>query len=299
MYFANLGANERCAMANLKDKTTEPCVGKSALLNQLGGDFKSGFSERHGVTASIDEKRVVLGGERVVLMDVPGLIEPSGEATDRNAKLLVEALSRGYNYKLIFVVQASNRTMTTDDMTLISEVNKCLVDAGMLQGHDGGSGRGEVGLYDFSNERYEPPPPRPKISFRIIVNAVSGQKMHNSYEWLVQDKFQSFFADNDTKETPFDIQVDDVLLLPADDDAIEKGGFKEELTRFVTKQKAVPVSIEAKINVSDDLKTKIKLGAARSQGWMEGAVAGAVGTVVLAGYIYVKFQQAKRINGLP
>ncbi|KAF9145278.1 hypothetical protein BGX30_009706 [Mortierella sp. GBA39] len=273
-------------------------VGKSALLNQLGGDFKSGFSERRGVTASINEKMVVLGGERVVLMDVPGLIEPSDEETVRNSKLLVEALSRGYNYKLIFVVQASNRTMTTDDMTLISEVNRCLVDAGMLQGQDGGSGRGEVGLYDFSNEKYAPPP-LPKISFRIIVNGVSGQKMSNSYEWFVQDKFQSFFADNNTKETPFDIQVDDVLLLPADDDAVEKGGFKEELTKFVTKQKAVPVGVASKINVNDDLKTKIRLGAARSQGWMEGAVAGAVGTVVLAGYIYVKIQQAKRIPGLP
>ncbi|KAF9537807.1 hypothetical protein EC957_007655 [Mortierella hygrophila] len=296
MYFANWHANERYAMANLDGKTTEPCVGKSALLNQLGGDFKSGFSERHGVTANIVEKRVLLGGEWVVLMDVPGLIEPSDEATKRNSRLLVEALSRGYNYKLIFVVQASNRTMTTDDMTLISEVNRCLVDAGMLQGQDGASGRGEVGLYAFSDEEYELPSSLPKISFRIIVNGVSGQKMYNSYEWFVQDKFQSFFADNDTKETPFDIQVDDVLLLPADDDAVEKGGFKEDLTRFVTKQKAVPVSIASKINVNDDLKTKIRLGAARSQGWMEGAVAGAVGTVVLAGYIYVKFQQAKRIT---
>lgn len=60
-------------------------VGKSELLNQLGGNFRSGFSERHGVTTNITEMTVDLGGERVVLMDVSGLIEPSKEATDRNA----------------------------------------------------------------------------------------------------------------------------------------------------------------------------------------------------------------------
>ena len=72
-------------------------VGKSALLNQLGGNFKSGFSELHGVTTGITENRVVLGGETVVLMDVQGLIEPSKVETDRNAGLLVDALSRGYD----------------------------------------------------------------------------------------------------------------------------------------------------------------------------------------------------------
>ncbi|KAF9284887.1 hypothetical protein BGZ88_009747 [Linnemannia elongata] len=252
-------------------------VGKSALLNQLGGNFKSGFNEQHGVTTSITEKTIVLGSETVVLMDVPGLIEPSKEATDRNAGLLVKALSRGYDFRLTIVVQASNRTMTTDDLALICEVNKCLVDAGMLQDQDGGRGQVQGEHYDFSDEKYESPI-HPKISFRIIVNGISGQKLYEAYEWYAADKFQAFFADNNTIATPFDIQVDEVLLLRADDDAVESRGFKEELTNFVLRQKPVPVSVAAAIKFDDDFKTKIRVAAARSQGWMEGALVGAAGT---------------------
>lgn len=268
-------------------------VGKSELLNQLGGNFRSGFSERHGVTADITEKTVVLDDETVVLMDVPGLIEPSKEATDRNARLLVKALSREYDYKLIFVVQASNRTMTTDDMTLICEVNRCLVDAGMLQDQDGGRARGEVGFYDFYDEKYEPQ--RPKISFRIIVNGISGQKQYDAYNGFAHDKFQSFFSDNHTGATPFDIHVEEVLLLRADDDAVASGGFKEELTRFVRMQKAVSVSVATEINVTDDLKTRIRMGAAFSQGLMVGAV----GTIVLAGYFYGRYKLGNKAPQLP
>ncbi|KAF9132919.1 hypothetical protein BG015_003641, partial [Linnemannia schmuckeri] len=59
-------------------------VGKSASLNQPRGNFKSGFSERRVVTTNITEKTVDLQGETVVLKNVPGLITPEKEATDRN-----------------------------------------------------------------------------------------------------------------------------------------------------------------------------------------------------------------------
>lgn len=170
--------------------------------------------------------------------------------------------------------------MTTDDLTLICEVDKCLVDAGMLQDQEGGRGRGEVRFYDIYDEKYEPLDP--KISFRIIVNGISGQRQYDAYDRFAQDKFQTFFLNNHTGATPFDIQVDEVLLLRADDEAVARRGFKEELTRFVRMQKAVPVSVAAKINVTDDLKTRIRMGAAFSHGLMVGAV----GTVVLAGYFY-------------
>ncbi|KAF8935520.1 hypothetical protein BGZ47_009905 [Haplosporangium gracile] len=168
-------------------------VGKSELLNQLRGNFKSGFSERHGAMINITIKTVDLQGETVVLMDVPGLIEPEKEATDRN-------------------------------------VNKCLLKIDMLQSQDGAA-RGEE-LYDDSDEKNEPPP-CPMISFCIIVDGIPGQRLYETYALYVDDKFRSFFADNGTEATPFDIRVGGVLLLRADDDAVASGGFREQLTEFV------------------------------------------------------------------
>ncbi|KAF9329427.1 hypothetical protein BG006_007480, partial [Podila minutissima] len=87
-------------------------AGKSTLLNQLRLDdeeFASGSSFRKGYTKQVDEEEVESNGQRVLLIDMPGLYEPSDTKTQENAKKLTTALPRGYDYKVHFVLKASNR----------------------------------------------------------------------------------------------------------------------------------------------------------------------------------------------
>jgi len=257
-------------------------VGKSALLNQLGGNFKSELSFATGVTKDISEQTVELNGKPVVLMDIPGLGEVSTETNEKNTELLTEALSRGYDYKLVFVLRSSNRIVDAEDMALVSEVNKCLRHANVIGGGQGkqGRGSGDGGRIEES-----------KISFRIIVNNIAGQKLYGLYQRCAADKFHGVFQELHTKGLTFDIHVDDVLLLMADDDAVEERRYKQILADFLVAQKAVPVSVVEKIDVSPELVKKTKsiirnfrVGAAVVGGTaivVAGAAAlGAVGAVI-------------------
>lgn len=241
-------------------------AGKSALLNQLGGDFPSSISCRHGVTRDYSEKIVHLNGEDVVLMDVPGLNESSKEANHRNARILMKALNKSdYDYKLMFVFRHSERTVEAPDLALLQQLNLCLRKTNIFR--DGGADGAESS----------------RVSFGIIVNGIPGKKAYKHYERFREEKFRSLFQGLHTPDDPFDIQVDEVLLLRYDDE-VEDGVYREVLTKFVEARRAVPISVKGYVNVSDDLLIRIRLLLEQ----MKGLVIGVASVIAVVAGIVVE-----------
>ncbi|KAF9171828.1 hypothetical protein BGX21_009724 [Mortierella sp. AD011] len=141
--------------------------GKSALLNQLGGNFASGVSFRTGLTKNITEQTVVINGTEVRLIDIPGLYEPTNnDETRKNAKILQEALSRGYEYKLYFVLKGDSRGPDDAELAMTSRVSQSVKDV------DGAH-----------------------VTFRVIVNLIQTQDVYEMYKSeLANDNFKSFFS---------------------------------------------------------------------------------------------------------
>ncbi|KAG0269320.1 hypothetical protein DFQ27_004004 [Actinomortierella ambigua] len=171
-----------------------PGAGKSTLLNKLGGNFPTGVSWRKGPITSIAETQVELKGEKVLLMDVPGLLEPRKEKTEHNARLFIDALRRGYRYTLTFVLKASNHGLEDTDLLMMSAVNEYV--------------RGVNGL---------------DVSFKVIINQIKNDEVYNMYnEEVAKDNFQRLFAELNEEGYHFDISIKSVLLLRHDQDFVQK-----------------------------------------------------------------------------
>ncbi|KAG0224184.1 hypothetical protein B0O80DRAFT_494374 [Mortierella sp. GBAus27b] len=200
-------------------------AGKSTLLTHLGGNFKSGVSFMHGLTQELAEQTVVLNGQQVILMDVPGLYEFDLEATNSNASKLTNALKKGYNYKLFFVLKADSRGFVPQDLSLMSIVNKCVRQANNA-----------------------------KVDFRVIINQIHDDKEYKMYEErIVKDKFQSFFSSPKLKDLELaDIQISSVMLVRFNEDAAAGRQLKEQLTREIEAQPGVPLKIERDIAISKE-----------------------------------------------
>ncbi|KAG0305291.1 hypothetical protein BGZ98_004356 [Dissophora globulifera] len=202
-------------------------VGKSTLLNQLGGNFEAGVSFRQGLTDKVSEQTVFLNGEWVVLMNVPGLFEPDDKRTKENAAKLTEALKRGYNYKLYFVLMAHPRGPTDEEMVMMSRVNSSVRQLNGAQ-----------------------------VSFRVIVNQITSDKVYDMYDrYVAQDNFRQLFSDLKIPEFSFDITIDNVTLLMFNEDALEKKLFAEILTEEVQQHKEVSIKLPQGFKVeNEDLK---------------------------------------------
>ncbi|KAG0313974.1 hypothetical protein BG000_005693 [Podila horticola] len=181
-------------------------AGKSTLLTQLGAKtFPSGVEFRAGLTKDVHEEEIVLKGQRVKLIDVPGLYEPIEKETQKNAKKLTEALKKGYDYKLYFVMLASNRGPDDKEMVMMSRINDCIKKA------DGS-----------------------RVSFRIIVNQIPDQKVYDMYQKrLADDNCESLFASMDIEGFSFDIKIDNVMLLMFDEEEVNRCGFAERIAADV------------------------------------------------------------------
>ncbi|KAF9167394.1 hypothetical protein DFQ26_004723 [Actinomortierella ambigua] len=165
-------------------------VGKSTLLNKLGGDFVTGVSWRKGVTKSVSEKWVELKGRRVLLIDVPGVFGPMEEETENNVRMLNQALRRGYRYNLTFVLRASRHGFDDADLQMISKVNECI-----------------RGIADLD------------VTFKVIISQI----MDDVYnETVIKDNFQSQFAEWEKRGYHFDISIKLVLLLRHDLDFVQR-----------------------------------------------------------------------------
>ncbi|KAG0269317.1 hypothetical protein DFQ27_004001 [Actinomortierella ambigua] len=199
-------------------------AGKSTLLNKLGGDFVAGVSWRKGVTQSVSEQWVNIKGESVLLIDVPGLFEPKDEDTKNNARMLTEALRRGYRYNLTFVLKASNRGFEAADLLMMSKVNE------YVRGLDGS-----------------------KVTYKMIINQIMDDAVYNMYnETVVKDNFKSQFAELEKEGYHFDIKINSVLLLRHHQDFVRKGTSKE-LEEFEYNWRRM-----ASIQVKEDIFASIK-----------------------------------------
>ncbi|KAF9382716.1 hypothetical protein CPB97_006999 [Podila verticillata] len=198
-------------------------AGKSTLLTQLGAmTFKSGVRLRSGYTEEVQEEMVVLNGQNVILMDVPGLYESREQATQRNAKVLTKALSKkGYDYKLYFVTKADNRGPSNADLVMMSKINKC--------------------IKQVSGSR---------VSFRVIVNQIMGEDMYEMYQQeMAFDNFVTLFKALDTDEIElrgfsFDIEIDKVMLLRFSESDVSNNRFKDVLAADVCECSQYEIGME-------------------------------------------------------
>ncbi|KAF9193901.1 hypothetical protein BGZ51_001887 [Haplosporangium sp. Z 767] len=99
-----------------------PGVGKSTILNALGGSFPSGYSEVSGMTKQISTQPMKLQGRRLRLIDMPGIYdatEGKDDAIDRHLSLLHDTLNDGSDYVIFFVITPRNGRIDPGDLTLM------------------------------------------------------------------------------------------------------------------------------------------------------------------------------------
>ncbi|KAG0236863.1 hypothetical protein BGW41_000334 [Actinomortierella wolfii] len=114
-----------------------PGVGKSYLLNSLGGHFASGFSAVDGLTSQCTHSDVYIESESsyVRLVDVPGLLETNGPRMKENGRAIAEALRKKGKFKLVFVLAESSGRVHPADLYTIGKVMKAVdyaVDVGLV-----------------------------------------------------------------------------------------------------------------------------------------------------------------------
>ncbi|KFH72860.1 hypothetical protein MVEG_00085 [Podila verticillata NRRL 6337] len=235
-------------------------AGKSTLLTQLGAtNFKSGVRLRSGYTQEVQEEVVVLKGQNVILMDVPGLYESREQATQRNAKALTKALSeKSYDYKLYFVTKADNRGPSNADLVMMSKINQCIKKVT-------GS----------------------RVSFRVIVNQIMGRDMYEMYQELADDNFKSFFKVLDTDDIElrglsFAIEIDKVMLLRFSERGVNNNRFKDVIAADVCECSQYEIEMEELKASNEDVSL---FDAAVKASWLgiPLAIAGRVAPAMLGG----------------
>ncbi|KAF8925966.1 hypothetical protein BGZ52_006233, partial [Haplosporangium bisporale] len=182
-------------------------AGKSTLLNQLGGTkFKSGATFRTGYTKKVEEERITLSnGQTVMLVDVPGLFEPSEKATQNNALELNVALRLDYEFKFFFIMKADNRGPSDAELVMMSKVNECIKTS-------------------YGS----------RVSFRVIVNQIMNDEVNKIYEdHVAKDNCKSLFQDLNIPGFSFDIKIDSVILLRYSPEDVSCGGFKAKMEEEV------------------------------------------------------------------
>ncbi|KAG0266167.1 hypothetical protein DFQ27_000119 [Actinomortierella ambigua] len=97
-------------------------VGKSYLLNSIGGEFESGFSSVDGLTAKVSYCDVEIQGSCVRLIDAPGLLEATGERMRNNARAITDALGMPGGFKLVFVMADNSGRVIPADLYTIGRV---------------------------------------------------------------------------------------------------------------------------------------------------------------------------------
>ncbi|KAF9144272.1 hypothetical protein BGX30_013329 [Mortierella sp. GBA39] len=103
-----------------------PGVGKSAILNALGGEFKSGYSEGTGLTTVITKQEVALNNIRFRLYDIPGINDcpPTGgqDTIVKHLLMLQDALNDGDNFVILFVLQPTIGRIKPGDYMVMKTV---------------------------------------------------------------------------------------------------------------------------------------------------------------------------------
>ncbi|KAF9082541.1 hypothetical protein BGX23_012345 [Mortierella sp. AD031] len=114
-----------------------PGVGKSALLNALGGHFSSGYSEIQGLTRGVTSQQVVTTDGRLLrLFDVPGIYDVAEEGGTvtivKHLQMLQETLNSGGQFVLFFVIRPRNGRVEPTDYMIMKTVLDSLKEAPMV-----------------------------------------------------------------------------------------------------------------------------------------------------------------------
>ncbi|KAG0319682.1 hypothetical protein BGZ97_001674 [Linnemannia gamsii] len=99
-----------------------PGVGKSTILNALGGNFHTGFSAFSGLTRKMSTRTVPLEGRSIRLVDIPGIFDWSAKndlATDQHLDILHDALNDGSDYVIFFVIAPVNGRISPSDFSVM------------------------------------------------------------------------------------------------------------------------------------------------------------------------------------
>lgn len=98
-------------------------VGKSTLSSTVGANFESGFSFGEGLTKDVSTAEITLiNGDRVLIIDAPGMYEASKENTKANAREVQKALGYDLPYKVAFVVSSNSGRWLAQDVAIIDKV---------------------------------------------------------------------------------------------------------------------------------------------------------------------------------
>ncbi|KFH72865.1 hypothetical protein MVEG_00090 [Podila verticillata NRRL 6337] len=201
-------------------------AGKSTLLTQLGGTkFKAGVTFREGFTKEVEEERVTLSsGQTVMLVDVPGLFEPSEKATQNNALELNVALRLDYEFKFFFIMKADNRGPSDAELVMMSKVNECIKTS-------------------YGS----------RVSFRVIVNQIMNDEVNKIYEdHVAKDNCESLFQGLDIPGYSFDIKIDSVILLRYSPEDVSCGGFKAKMEEEVYQHSEELIRVTKPLEFSND-----------------------------------------------
>ena len=100
--------------------------GKSWLLNQLyGKDIFESDVNVEGVTTTLEIARMIApDNSEFHLMNIPGLVEAKAKNIERNKKELKAALSKGGEYKLVFVFAGPGGRIQPKDVFAYKELCK-------------------------------------------------------------------------------------------------------------------------------------------------------------------------------
>ncbi|KAG0214274.1 hypothetical protein BGX33_002296 [Mortierella sp. NVP41] len=103
-----------------------PGVGKSALLNALGGNFTSGYSEVSGLTRNVTNQQATAHGRSLRLFDVPGIYDCAKDGgmdtTVKHLQMLQETLNTGGRFVLFFVISPRNGRVEPTDYLIMKTV---------------------------------------------------------------------------------------------------------------------------------------------------------------------------------
>ncbi|KAF9382715.1 hypothetical protein CPB97_006998 [Podila verticillata] len=158
-----------------------------------------GVKSRKASNQGILEEMITLGDQQVRQIVIPDLYESS---SGFNFKKLTDALSRGYDYKLFFFMQASNRGPDDKEVIMMSKINDCIKRVAGLS-----------------------------ISFRLIVKKIAFEDVYNMYQdHLANDNCKSFFDSSNIPGFSFDIKIDSVSLVRHEE---EKEKEKESIRRIL------------------------------------------------------------------
>ena len=193
-----------------------PGVGKSALLNSLGGNFESGLSEVGGLTKNVSSISVFTDGRNLELFDVPGIMESgTDDVISENLKKLQDTLETCGTAVLFIVVTPRNGRISSDDFaimkTLLSKLHQSpqigiiITQVKKRQMHT-------MQSHDYFNKLLD-----------TLKEAEVDLKFVEQYRWLVLEDHDDDFSASDLREirnyvfsfTPVTVQFKGNLFVQA------------------------------------------------------------------------------------